>query len=301
MRRGYTVGIFWSLVGSLISALNDLIGKWMGLSLGGEQVLFYRFFFGALVLLPFLLLKGPHVLVTRNMKTHALRGGLFALAMLPWSYGLIDLPLPLVTAISFTTPLFVVALAKIFLKEQVGWLRGAATLVGFLGVCLSCGFSLKGVNPMVFLAIVATILFASLDIINKFLVGRDEGFFPMIFYSSLFASLFVLPLFVFKFAAPSWHDVVVLGLLGCGANAFLFCLLKSFEAYEISALQPFRYVEFLFSSVISVVVFNQWPSMNVLAGICLIVPAVLYLSYHEMALSKKAKLQEESASPKTSA
>ena len=286
-KNNFSIGVFWSLIACLMSAFNDMLSKAMGLSLGGGETLFFRFFFGTLAFIPFILLKKDEVLKTPHAKIHALRGGLFALAMIPWSYGLIDLPLPLVTTISFSTPLFVVVLAGLFLKENVGLPRIIATALGFIGIMVSSGFSMAGANHFVtLLALSATVLFAALDIINKRLLNIQEGLLPLMFYSSFFAALFTLPLLFFQWTTPSLYEIGALAILGICANALLWCLLKAFEAYEISALQPFRYFEFLFSCVLSIYFFSEWPTSYIIFGFFCIVPATLYLSYHELNLDK---------------
>ena len=286
MQNKYLWGVFWSISACLISALNDLISKLSGSHLGGIQVLFFRFFFSTLFLLP-LVIKNPQKFETRHLKIHGLRGGLFALAMLPWCYGLIQLPLPLVTTISFTTPLFVTIMAQIILKESVGWRRLMATLIGFAGIVVSTGFTYKGINGVVGLALLATFLFAVLDIVNKRLLTLHEGIESMMFFSALWTTVLMLPLVIYHWQIPAWADLGLLALLGLGANGLLGCLLKASACCDLSALQPLRYTEFIFSSLLSVLVFGQWPTMDVLLGIALIVPATLYLGHHELKLEKR--------------
>lgn len=287
-KKSFAVGVFWSFVAYFISSLNDCIGKAVGTNLGGGETLFFRFLFGAIVFLPIFLIKGKKAFATKNMKMHAIRGAMFTLGMIPWSYGLVDLPMPLMTAISFTTPLFVLVLAKIFLNEKVGLNRAFATLAGFAGILISSGFSFNGTNAFLILALLATALFASLDIMNKNLLNVDEGLVPMVFYSSVWGAIFTAPLLLMHFSVPSVSESGSLLLLGISSGSFLFCLLKAYDSYEVSALQPFRYFEFLFSCALSIAFFKQWPSQQVLLGIALIIPAVLYISCYEVRMKNKA-------------
>jgi S-adenosylmethionine uptake transporter len=70
-------------------------------------------------------------------------------------------------------------------------------------------------------------------------------------------------------------------LLGGGANLILFCLLKAFDAVEISSLQPFRYVELLFAGFFGWTFFGEMPSVHTLLGAGLIIPATLYIACYE--------------------
>ena len=277
MRNPYLVGIFWSLCACGVSALNDLSSKVSGAHLDGTNVLFFRFFFSLLFLLPFVL-KNPQRFATKHFFVHGARGAIFALAMLPWCYGLIQLPLALVTTIGFTTPLFVTALSSLILKEKVGWQRVLAMVMGFIGVMISVGFSCAGMNGFVGLALLATFLFAVLDVVNKRLLVLQEGVGPMMLFSSLWATVLTAPLVVWNWHTPTCKEFGLLLLLGMGCNCILWCLLKASSSCELSALQPWRYTELLFSCGLSVLFLGQWPTLHVLAGAAIIIPATLYLS-----------------------
>lgn len=289
MKTGYIRGVLWILVMCLVSASNDMICKLSGVRLSGVSVLFFRFLWSSLLLLPWVM-ASPGKFATRHLKVHAMRGGLFALAMLPWCYGLIALPMPLITAISFTTPLFVTVLAQVFLKESVGWHRIIATLLGFVGIVISVGLdgSLLTMNSLVWLALLATFLFAVLDVVNKRLLVVNEGIWPMVFFSSVWTTIFTLPLVILNWQTPTFSEMLILALLGGGGNLLLWALLKASDSCDLSALQPFRYVEFLFSCVLSIIVFHQWPDMSVLLGMAFLVPSTLYLSHHELRLERQS-------------
>ena len=286
----YVRSVSWSLLAFFISALNDTIVKLSGLSLPGINVLFFRFFFSALTLLPFVLFN-PSGFKTNHLKIHSLRGFLFTMGMIPWCYGLIQLPLPLVTVISFTTSLFVILLAAIFLRESVGWQRWAATFFGFLGIIVSVGYAPLPSSSWTFviLALLATLLFASLDILNKRLLVLKESMLSMIFFSAVFTTLFVSPLAFYSWVTPDLKDLGLLFVLGLGANGFLGCLLRASSVYDVSGLQTLRYSELLFSSLLSIIFFHTWPSLSLCFGAFLIIPATFYLGRHELSLEKKQK------------
>ena len=65
-----------------------------------------------------------------------------------------------------------------------------------------------------------------------------------------------------------------LAALGAGANALLYCLLKSFSMVDASALAPFRYTELILSAGVGWVLFKEAISMNTILGAMVIVPSV---------------------------
>jgi len=291
--KGYLQGIVWMIVVCAISNMNDILAKCVGGRLSGVEVAFFRFFFSALVLLPFMLAKGRGAFVTRYPGVQFIRSLLLVLAVAPWCYGVAALPLTLATTISFTVPFFVLPLAKIFLNEHVGWQRWFATLFGFLGIVVSLHPSEGTFNPMVFALVGSTIMFASLDIINKKLLIQDESLLSMLFYSAVgTAALGFIPALL-TWQTPTLQELFFLALLGGGASLILFCLLKAFAATEVSALQPFRYVELILSGIFGLIIFHELPSLSTVLGAAIIIPSTLYIAIYETREQKKKMAREE--------
>jgi len=242
-----------------------------------------------------LVMRHPQRFKTQHFWIHGVRGGLFALAMFPWCCGLIELPLPMVTTISFTTPIFITLLAGIFLKERLGWQRLLATGIGFVGIMISARFDFQNMlTSMAGLAVLATFLFAILDIVNKRLLILNEGIQPLMFYSAIWTTLWTLPFALYYWKTPSMGELGLLMFLGLGGNLLLGCILKSLSYCEVSSLQPLRYSEFIFSSLLSIFVFQKWPSLSDGLGMALIIPCTLYLVHHELRLDRVAQKNKPS-------
>jgi S-adenosylmethionine uptake transporter len=289
--KGYLQGIFWMLITCIISSSNDTLTKYVGVRLSGAEVAFFRFFFSALVLLPFMLARGKDAFITRYPGAQCIRSVLLVLAMTAWSYGVASLPLTLATTISFTVPFFVLPLAKIFLKEHVGWQRWAATLCGFIGIIVSLHPTANAFNPMALVLLISAIMFASLDIINKKLLTEDETLLSMLFYSALGTAVLGFVPAVLTWQTPTLHELFFLFLLGSGGSLILFCLLKAFAATEVSALQSFRYAEFVLSGLFGIIIFHEFPATSLLIGAAIIIPSTLYITLYETR-SKNNKLKK---------
>ena len=289
--KGYLQGIFWMLITCIISSSNDTLTKYVGARLSGAEIAFFRFFFSALVLLPFMLIRGKDAFITRYPGTQCIRSILLVFAMTAWSYGVASLPLTLATTISFTVPFFVLPLAKIFLKEHVGWQRWAAILCGFIGIIVSLHPTANAFNPMALVLLISTFMFASLDIINKKLLTEDETLLSMLFYSALGTAILGFVPAVLTWQPPTLHELFFLFLLGSGGSLILFCLLKAFAATEVSALQSFRYAEFVLSGLFGIIVFQEFPATSILIGAAIIIPSTLYITLYETR-SKNNMLKE---------
>ena len=69
-------GIFWFLASLVIGVFLDVIQKRLGQSLTGEEITFFRFLLGSLVLLPFMVMQGKKVgfRITPYINIHIFRG-----------------------------------------------------------------------------------------------------------------------------------------------------------------------------------------------------------------------------------
>ncbi len=83
-----------------------------------------------------------------------------------------------------------------------------------MGIVISVGLdgALLNMNPLVGLAVLATFLFAVLDVVNKRLLVVNEGIWPMVFFSSLWTTIFTLPLVVLNWQTPTLSEM---GILAC--------------------------------------------------------------------------------------
>ena len=285
--KGFLQGIFWMVIVCIISNMNDVLIKYVGSRLSGLEVAFFRFLFSTLWLLPFMLARGKGSFQTKYPKVHFVRALLLVLAMAPWCYGVASLPLTLATVLASTTPFFILPLAKIFLKEHVGWQRCVATLIGFIGILVSVNFTGASFNPMALALIASTVMFASLDIINKKLLTEDESLLSMLFFSGLGTAVLGFIPALLTWETPTLQELGFLALLGSGGSLILFCLLKAYAATEVSALQPFKYFELVLSAIFGFVIFQEFPTTSTLLGAAIIIPATLYIVFYETRKQKR--------------
>ena len=281
-KASFTIGITWFFLHQLIGVANDVIMKAAGQPLSVAQVVFLRFFFATLTMLPVMLISGKESFKTDRLPLHFARSALLAMGIFLYCKGLTVAPIAVVTTLNFTIPLFTLVLARFVLKEKVDMNRWIGTVVGFLGVCvvLKPAGGLAAFNPSWLLILAAATMFSSLDVLNKVFVGR-ESFWAMIFYTALFTTLIFSPAAAMNWVQPTMTQYGALAALGAGANALLFCLLKSFSMVDASALAPFRYTELMLSAGVGWILFKEAISMNTILGACVIVPSTLYVVWKE--------------------
>ncbi|WP_341761549.1 DMT family transporter [Candidatus Tisiphia endosymbiont of Thecophora atra] len=278
--KTYFVGIGWFILSLVSSATNDITAKYLGLRLHSFEVTSFRFFFSALILVPFILYYGKQTLKTNRPFIHIARGVLLFFAMTSWIYALSIAPVTTATVISFATPLFTLVLAVFFLNENIIWQRWAATLFGFIGIVITLRPHASDFNPQILIFVLASIAFAMLDIINKKFVVK-ESMISMLFYSALVTSLVSIPPSIMYWQTPTSSEFALLFTLGAGGSLILFLLLKAFSLVDATATAPYRYLELIISASAGYLVFNETPENSTLYGALIIIPATLFIIYSE--------------------
>ncbi|WP_341748160.1 DMT family transporter [Candidatus Tisiphia endosymbiont of Dascillus cervinus] len=276
----YFVGIGWFILSLISSVTNDIIAKYLGLRLHSFEVACFRFFFSALILVPFILYYGKQTLTTNRPFIHIARGVLLFFGMTSWTYGLSIAPVTTATVISLATPLFTLVLAVFFLNENIIWQRWAATLFGFIGIVITLRPHASDFNPQILIFVLAAIAFAMLDIINKKFVVK-ESMISMLFYSALVTSLVSIPPSIMYWQTPTSSEFILLFTLGAGGSLILFFLLKAFSLVDATATAPYRYLELIISASAGYLVFNEIPENSTLYGALIIIPATLFIIYSE--------------------
>lgn len=285
-KKNYLIGISWFVASLTISILNDLIMKFFGNEYSTFEIVFWRYLFATASLLPFMLKSRSHFR-TKSIIIHVLRGVLLFSGIALYCYGLSGIQLPTAVTINFTIPIFTIILAFIFLKEQPTKDQIIATIIGFIGIYIIVEPTNDGFKTHIaLLMLISSFIFATLDVINKKLLLK-ESILSMLFYTAIVA--FLLAIYP---AIKNWHTIkyehlCFFAMLGVGANASLFGILKALERIDISAVAPFRYIEFLLSAVVGFIFFKEIPSIATLCGAAIIIPSTLYVIKSEIKKNSK--------------
>ncbi|HJK86440.1 MAG TPA: DMT family transporter [Candidatus Megaira endosymbiont of Nemacystus decipiens] len=282
----YFRGVLWFILSTLSSSMNDVLSKYIGSHLGSYEITFFRFLFGTLTLIPFIIYYGTDTIKTRRSLIHFARGGFLFIGIAAWTYGLSIAPVTTATVVSFTIPIFVLILGVFFLNENIIWQRWFVTLFVFLGLLITLDTQSSNFNPKALIFVFAAICFAILDIINKKFVEKETTI-SMLFYSAIITAMLSLPFALMNWITPTAEDLILLFILGTSANLILFFLLKAFALVDATALAPYRYFELIISAFVAYLVFKETPTSSTIIGSLLIIPSTFFIIYSENKYLKK--------------
>jgi S-adenosylmethionine uptake transporter len=276
-RPGFPQGAFWAILVVFFSSLCDVLMRCLGENIHFTEIIFFRFFFGFLTIIPLILSQGIKDLRTTRINFHILRAVLGVTAFFADCYAVKIMPLNEYTILVSCQPLFFLPLAFFFLGEKVIRTQLWATLIGFLGVVWIQQAAPDILKIAVFIPICGAFLFSLLDLFTKKMTDT-ESTYSLLFYFSFGTTILALFPTLFFWQTPTFVEFGLLILLGIGANLIQYCLIKSFMATNASLLMPFRYVYFLFSILFGYMFFSEIPTPTTLSGAFFIILGTFFIS-----------------------
>ncbi len=190
-------------------------------------------------------------------------------------------PLADATAVSFTAPLVVAALARPMLAERVDLGHWLAIAGGFAGALIVIRPGVVGANPYLGLVIASSSCYAVYQILTRRVAGHDRPE-TSVTYSALVGTLVLSAVVPFSWRTPDrlshWLILVVIGLLGGLGHYFVAQALRLGPA---SVIAPFHYVQLVGAAVMGYVAFADVPSVWTWIGAAVIVVSGLYVAWRE--------------------
>jgi len=264
------------------AALAGLTGvvRHMSAGLHPFEIAFFRSFFGLLILAPWLMRSGLGVLRTKRLGLYTLRCALGVATMLMWFTAISMVPLADAVALGFTSPLFVILGAALFLGEVVRGRRLGATLCGFAGalIILRPGSGVLDLGAVLVLLSAVTLAGANLSVKE---LSRTESVQAIVTYMVIFMVplTFIPALLVWQTPTPAQ----LAELLGLAAVATLgnYAMTRAVAVADASSVMPYDYARLPFAALIGFFVFGETSDAATWIGAGVIAVASLYLAHHE--------------------
>lgn len=232
------------------------------------------------------------VVHTSQLRLHVVRGVIIAIAMGVSLSALRHLPLPNFYVIVFMSPLLSAVLSSVFLKEHVGWAKGAALVAGFAGLCIALNPQSAAFNHVAYLVLIAAFLFSVGGIFSRFL-GRQDGVPVLMFFPQVaVVIIFAVP------ALQAWQPVslehVGIALLTALLAASAFGLnSKAYRLAPLYLLAPCQFMQFLWGVLLQLTLYGFWPQKSIVFGAVLIIFSNLFIVYLQARGHMRAAAKEE--------
>ena len=247
---------------------------------------FLRFFFGFLIITPYILKTKFEVFSTKNLKIHILRSALNLPAMLLGFAALAMLPLEKMTAIHFIVPIIVTILAVIFLKEKIYLYRSIALVMGFLGMLIILRPGIIDISIGIYMALISSLIWSVVIILTK-KVSKDDSAITILSHQYVYMSLFSFPLVIYFWDQPSLKTIIFILCAALSGTILHIALNHAYKLVDVTMTQPYSFLGLVVSSIIGYFVFSDKPDFYTWLGASVIFCGVLLISYRELQLNKE--------------
>ena len=271
---------FWMSVCAIAFSLAAVAVRFAIATLPAGEITFFRNLVALLFLAPLFIRRGRAVVRVARPWTAATLALWQAISNLCIVLAFAVIPLADAVAISFLSPLVVVALAALLGIERVGRSRWLATLVGFAGMLLIVrpGFQQMPPETLLVLASATVTAFFSLTVRN---LGRDHHPDTLVLIA-LGGSLPILAaVAVWSWRMPEPDEAVILLAIGLAAAIGQAAMVRAYAVAESSSVMPFSFLQLPATAIAAYAAFGQAPDLFTLAGALVIFASAQYTMRHD--------------------
>ncbi len=276
------------VVTGLLFVLVTALVKYLGPRIPAAEAAFLRYALGLVLLIPMLKSFRETSYSPSILKLFGLRGITHSLGVALWFYAMARIPIADVTAMNYMTPVYVTLGAALFLGERLAFRRIMAVLVAMIGalIILRPGFREIGIGhiAMVFTAI----FFACSYLIAK----RTSGLVSpsvVVVMLSLSVTVGLFPLALMDWVMPTLQETFILFLVACVATLGHYTMTLAFAAAPVTVTQPVTFLQLVWAVSLGVVFFGEPIDPWVIAGGCVIMSAISFITWREAVLARKLR------------
>ena len=198
---------------------------------------------------------------------------------------LFNMPIANASAIMQALPLTVTLAGAVFLGEAVGWRRMSAILVGFAGVMLIVRPGAEGFTVYSIYVVCAVICVTARDLTARAVSSETSSMTV-----AIAASFGVWVFSAFGLIGEEWQPVgtgAFLSLMGASVMIIggYFFSTATMRVGEIAVIAPFRYTSLLWSLLLGLVFFGEWPDLLTLLGGAIVVATGIFTFHRERKLA----------------
>ena len=249
---------------------------------------FLRFFFGLLIIFPYLVKNNFTTYKTKHLKFYIVRG-FFNIPVMIFGFGaLVYIPLEQFKAMNFLSPIIVVILSFLIFREKIYQYRILALIIGFLGTLIIIRPGYVEFNIGTIMVLISLIFWSFIIILSKY-VSKDDSPITMVSYQYTLMTFFSLPLAIYFWKMPSFISMMYVFIGAISGTILHLSLGLAYKYADLSVTQPIWFTGLIFGSSFGYLVFNEIPDLWTWIGGIVVFSSVLIITYNERNKEKKNK------------
>lgn len=271
------IGIFFAIFAYLAFSLLDTIQKTLIIYYSVFQILFIKYFFTFfLSLIESKRKKNFKFYLTSNWKLQLLRSLLSILESGCFILAFRYLSLADAHSIGALTPIVVVVLSYIFLREKISPRIWFAVFIGFIGVLIVMRPGLTVFDPASLIPLAAAFFLGLYQIITRKVSAVDNNE-TSLFYAGI-VGMFLMGFISFFYWKPISVDFILM-FLGVGAlySSGVYFQIVALSKARASIVQPFHYTLIFWSIIFGFLFYKDIPDLFTITGAVVIIISGVYI------------------------
>jgi len=249
-------------------------------------------------MLPWAKKQGIKGLITGQKRVYLLRGvleyGSFTLSFFSLSYVGEHFTLSMHTALNYITPLLSTIFSIWILKEKSHFYTWIALGIGIIGLLTITRPGLIPASPGVLFVLGAALGFSLTGITIK-LLTRTESSHHIAFYMLALSTLFALPMGILHWQTPNaegWFWLIAIGVIAYLQQIYVA---KAISKVPYSLLIPINFLQLIFVTAISYLVYSVGIDRWTLLGTFIILAGTIYNTNRTRAVATRNATTEAAA------
>ena len=271
------IGIFFAIFAYLAFSLLDTIQKTLIIYYSVFQILFIKYFFTFfLSLIESKRKKNFKFYLTSNWKLQLLRSLLSILESGCFILAFRYLSLADAHSIGALTPIVVVVLSYIFLREKISPRIWFAVFIGFIGVLIVMRPGLTVFDPASLIPLAAAFFLGLYQIVTRKVSAVDKNE-TSLFYAGI-VGMFFMGFISFFYWKPMSVDFILM-FLGVGAlySSGVYFQIVALSKARASIVQPFHYTLIFWSIIFGFLFYKDIPDLFTITGAVVIIISGVYI------------------------
>lgn len=274
-------GILFIVLAMFIFSILNAIVKDITVHYDPIQLVCFRCFFAAFPAGAFLIVSKGWVRPSKpEWSLHLKRAFLLAIGLVILFIGIGKLPLSNSMALYFSSTLFLVLLSYPILKEKVGVIQGIAVSIGLVGVLIIAKPSGDVFHWGAIFVVMGALMEAAYNLYGR-LLSSTHNSYMITFLGSFLPALVVLMVLPFVWITPDLKGWIALISLGLGGGLGQLCVTTAYRYAPAGILAPMIYSAMLWSVLLDIMLYGNWPTESLLLGCGIIIASGLIVVFHE--------------------
>ena len=257
------------MIGAMVSfTAMAIAGRYTAAELDTFELVMYRSFVGIALVLGFGNIFGTLGQInTRHLHLHFFRNVFHFTGQNLWFLALTLIPLAQLIALEFTTPLWVIFLAPIFLGERLTPIKLLAAALGFGGVLIVARPDFSNLDPGILAGASCAIGFAGAMIFTKILT-RDTSVTCILFWLVIFQAVFgvICAGWDMDIAVPSLSVLPWVIVVSVGGLVAHLSITKALTLAPATLVGPIDFFRLPFVAAVGMLLFSEPLEMLVFLG-----------------------------------